>query len=333
MSTTHPSRAEAEPARTPVCVEASGTSPDEAMATLPGIYGGKHWRSTTTDRPYSYRYVAVGDDALTLRRSRLDGFLRGEVHIGGDYVVHWLTAGSVVLDTLGDPVALTAFRPSLSPEGERFVFEATDFDARLVHLDRDLVHDVAGELLGATVRSLRFDVRAQPDAASLARWRDAMAATTALIAAPRTPSVPGPEPLAWHRATRAAAAAFLGLYPPQGDPVHPALLFPRNARIRAAVDFVHAHVSEPLTVGQIAEAAGLSIRSTQESFQRVLGMTPIRYVQELRLERVHADLVAADPGTTDVASVARRWGFLHPGRFSGGYRERFGEFPRDTLRR
>lgn len=51
------------------------------------------------------------------------------------------------------------------------------------------------------------------------------------------------------------------------------------------------------------------------------------------MERVRADLLEADPSTTTVALVARRWGYLHLGRFSGAYRARFGEFPKDTLHR
>lgn len=327
MARAYPPHTDADGPHPPIRLEASGTSPDEAMATLPGIYAGRHWYSTTTDGPYSYRYTAVGGGAMTLRRSELHGMIRGEVHIDGDYVVYWLSRGSVVLDTLGEPVVVPALRPCLSPEGAEFVFEATDYDARLVHLDRALVHDVAGERTGSVVRSLRFDVRRPPEAAALVRWREAMADATAVLAGRET------EPLAWHDVTRAAAAAFLDLYPPQDEPEHPALLYPRNARIRAAVEFVHAHVGEPLTVGQIADAAGLSIRSTQEGFQRVLGTTPMRYLQQLRMERVRVDLADADPGTASVATVARRWGFVHLGRFAGAYQQRFGEFPRETLGR
>lgn len=312
----------------PVRVEASGTSPDEAMATLPGLYAGKHWYSRRTDHPFSYRYSAVGDEDLTFRRSVLDGFLRGSVCTGdGDYVVYWLTRGTVVLDTHRDPIVVTPMRPHLSPEGEEFVFETQDYDTRLVHLGRDLVHDVAAERAGEPVDTLHFDVRRPPDGAALARWRNAMAGATASVG-DRTAA-----PLAWHRATRSVAAAFLGLWSPPVETVHPALRYPRNARVRAAVEHVHAHAAQPLTVAEIAAAAGMSTRSTQEAFQRVLGVTPMQYVQQHRMERVRADLLEADPATTTVAQVARRWGYLHVGRFSGAYRARFGEFPRDSLHR
>ncbi|WIE75643.1 helix-turn-helix transcriptional regulator [Curtobacterium sp. MCSS17_007] len=319
---------ESGPWRPEVRLEAAGTTPDEAMATLPGMYAGNHWHSTTTDGPYSYRYTAVGDAALTLRRSQVHGFLRGEVHVGGDdYVVHWLTAGSIVLDTLGDPLPLPSMRPALSPDGHELVFEATDFDARLVHLDRTLVHDVASERAGTAVRSLCLDVGRRPDPTALTAWRDALTAATAVLTDAE------PAPLAWHEATRSVAAAFLSLFPPQEEELPPELLRPRSARIRAAVEFVHAHAGEPLTVEQIAAAAGLSVRSTQEGFRRLLGVTPMTYVHELRLRRVRAELLVAAPGSATVSAIARRWGFFHLGRFSGTYRQRFGETPKETLRR
>jgi transcriptional regulator GlxA family with amidase domain len=57
------------------------------------------------------------------------------------------------------------------------------------------------------------------------------------------------------------------------------------------------------------------------------------YLREIRLQHVRKDLSAADPTETTVTEIATRWGFLHPGRFSAQYRERFGEPPSATLRR
>ena len=34
----------------------------------------------------------------------------------------------------------------------------------------------------------------------------------------------------------------------------------------------------------------------------------------------------------DVAHIAQRWGFVHPGRFSRAYRAAYGRFPSETLR-
>ena len=102
--------------------------------------------------------------------------------------------------------------------------------------------------------------------------------------------------------------------------------------IRQAVELIEAHAAEPLTVEDVAEAVGLGVRSLQDGFRRYLDTTPINYLREVRLRAVRAELVASDPTRTNVTDVALRWGFLHAGRFSVQYRQRFGESPSATLR-
>ncbi|OIV35479.1 hypothetical protein BIV57_21350 [Mangrovactinospora gilvigrisea] len=102
--------------------------------------------------------------------------------------------------------------------------------------------------------------------------------------------------------------------------------------VRAAVDFLEAHPELPLTTDRVAREALVSVRTLQEGFRRHLGTTPMRYLREVRLRRVRGDLTTADPDRTTVAEIAARWGFVHFGRFSALYRERFGEAPSETLR-
>lgn len=102
---------------------------------------------------------------------------------------------------------------------------------------------------------------------------------------------------------------------------------------RAAKDFVEMHLAEPLTVADIAAAAGVSERTLQSAFRSELATTPIAYLKARRLERARADL--ADAATADavgVTTIAARWGFGHLGRFAAEYRARFGESPSQTLR-
>ena len=56
------------------------------------------------------------------------------------------------------------------------------------------------------------------------------------------------------------------------------------------------------------------------------------YIRRVRLDRIRTELLRADPAVTNVADVARHWGFAHPGRFSATYAARYGEYPSDTLR-
>jgi transcriptional regulator GlxA family with amidase domain len=58
----------------------------------------------------------------------------------------------------------------------------------------------------------------------------------------------------------------------------------------------------------------------------------MRYLRQVRLARVHADLLDASPEQTTVAEVAARWGFVHHGHFAAAYRDRYGHPPVVTLR-
>lgn len=104
---------------------------------------------------------------------------------------------------------------------------------------------------------------------------------------------------------------------------------PRPRQQRLAESYIEANLDQPLTVEDIARAAGISPRGLQLSFRQCRGTTPMGFWRDLRLARARSDLQSGDVRVTD---VALRWGFTHFGRFSETYRARFGESPRDTLR-
>lgn len=106
----------------------------------------------------------------------------------------------------------------------------------------------------------------------------------------------------------------------------------RPRTVKRAIDAMHAHADQPLTMAGLAEIAGTSVRSLQEGFKRHVGMAPMAYLRQVRLARVHAELQRAGPGRITVAKVAHRWGFPHLGRFAAVYRERYGVAPSQTLR-
>ncbi|MHB1468962.1 MAG: AraC family transcriptional regulator [Solirubrobacteraceae bacterium] len=103
--------------------------------------------------------------------------------------------------------------------------------------------------------------------------------------------------------------------------------------VRNAVEQMHARLSSPPTVTELARGAGVSVRALQSGFRRQLGVTPSTYLRDLRLEHAHHDLLSASPadGTT-VTDVCLRWGFAHHGRFAESYRRRYGVSPAQTLR-
>jgi AraC-like DNA-binding protein len=109
---------------------------------------------------------------------------------------------------------------------------------------------------------------------------------------------------------------------------------PGRRTVRQALDHIERHLSEPLTMTGIAAQAGVSIRSIQQGFRDELGVTPMAYVRDRRLERVHEELTDAVEGDgVTVTEIAQRWGFNHLGSFAVLYRRRWGESPSQTLQR
>jgi AraC-like DNA-binding protein len=102
----------------------------------------------------------------------------------------------------------------------------------------------------------------------------------------------------------------------------------RPRTLRRAQEHIHANFAQPMTVTDIAAAAGSSVRRMQEAFHAHLDLSPMTYLRNVRLD--HCRRLLAD-GTATVTDVAQECGFTHLGRFSAAYRERFGELPSHTL--
>ncbi len=314
-------------APTIVRFEFAGHRPDDAVRDLGGVYGAADWEAWPTDGAFDYRYTAVGDTDVTIRRAQFRGSLHGVVPAGGDYVVAWIGSGTGEVERLGDRYALPLETPVLLPPDHDYAFWTADNDHRLVHLDRDFVRRAVAARSGTADGPLCFDDRRPPGPEAARRWQDVLATLARALRAG------GPESPAWHSAKAMAVEVFLEAFPPRPGDLPDVLGHPRNARLRAAVQYIHDHAAEPVTITELSEASGLSVRSVQESFRRVFVVSPLTYLRHVRLDRVRAELLTLDPQVGAVGDVARRWGFAHLGRFSAAYAERFGEYPKQTLRR
>jgi AraC-like DNA-binding protein len=111
----------------------------------------------------------------------------------------------------------------------------------------------------------------------------------------------------------------------------PAPMAVSHAAARRAEDFLAAHLDRPLSLPELAETVGVSIRSLCRAFHDRHGMGPIAFLRRRRLEAARRDLIDAEPGQSDVTRVALRYGFAHLGRFAVDYNKMFGEPPSKTL--
>ena len=104
--------------------------------------------------------------------------------------------------------------------------------------------------------------------------------------------------------------------------------------VRRAARFIQENAGRAITLDDIAEAAGVGARGLQYAFRRHRGDTPTQFLRRVRMDRVHHELMTADPTQGDtVAAIAGTWHFTHPGRFATSYREVYGVPPSETLRR
>lgn len=102
--------------------------------------------------------------------------------------------------------------------------------------------------------------------------------------------------------------------------------------VRRAVDFIRAGSNLPISSQDIANAAGVGLRSLQISFRQAFGKSPWQYLTDCRLDAARASLSDPDKPVS-VTMAALEAGFSHLGEFSRRYYERFGEKPVETRRR
>jgi AraC-like DNA-binding protein len=101
--------------------------------------------------------------------------------------------------------------------------------------------------------------------------------------------------------------------------------------VKQAIDFMHVNMHRPLTIMEVAEAAGVSTRSLQTGFRQFKDTTPAVYLRRIRLEAVHVELSLLE-NRLPVNEVALKWGFTHMGHFAARYRAAFGVYPSETVR-
>jgi AraC-like DNA-binding protein len=103
--------------------------------------------------------------------------------------------------------------------------------------------------------------------------------------------------------------------------------------VKRVVDFIHAHLDQPLDITQLVAISGTSRRSLEQAFRNGLGTSPQRYIQSCRLQAIRKILLRHQPGDLQLSALAFHWGFAQPSHFTAAYKQAFGELPSQTLAR
>ena len=165
-------------------------------------------------------------------------------------------------------------------------------------------------------------------AASNAEPRRLLTATTPFFAVPRAV-----EHLLAYVGTRAEA---LGGAADHVAPLLAAALAESEAEtltpeaVLKAADFMRRAYPRPITCADAAHAAGISTAHLHALFKQWLGMSPGRYLGEIRLEQAKDRLAGSiDP----IVEIALGVGFSEQSAFTRAFRRRFGESPAAYRRR
>jgi AraC-like DNA-binding protein len=102
-----------------------------------------------------------------------------------------------------------------------------------------------------------------------------------------------------------------------------------DSALRAALEAIHEEPPRPLTIADLASAANLSRSAFFDRFTRILGMPPMVYLTEQRLESAYRQL---GEGMAKVLEIALACGYESEASFSKAFKRRYGISP-GTLRR
>lgn len=136
------------------------------------------------------------------------------------------------------------------------------------------------------------------------------------------------DPLAREALRRALLSNLLALLPLAPHEHHAVPPQPQWALVSRAQAHVRADPETPHTVADLCVALGVSRRTLQAAFQKVLGLSPVAWLRTQRLAGAHRSLRHA----RSVAEAATQWGFWHLGLFSRDYKKQFGRLPSQDLR-
>lgn len=97
-------------------------------------------------------------------------------------------------------------------------------------------------------------------------------------------------------------------------------------KVRLAVKLMQRRIEEPLTLPEIAQTIHVTTRQMERLFVRHLGMPPLRYYVQIRIEHARELLLYSERPIIEIAVIC---GFTSTSHFSTWFRRIFGSRPSD----
>ncbi len=306
---------------------------EEARAIQSGAGSSVEVELIDRRQPFAWQAnrVALGD--LSLVTSRYGAGVRGRSRHGHqDYalVVPRHRAGRATQHDASVVVDPTRAAAMFSPGRPASYESDSHYEGMYVHIPGRVVDATLEALVPDTSREpLRFDLSVDLRAvggAECLRLLEFMCAE-----ADREVSVLHAPIVAARLSEALVCALLLGLPHNHSKLVRAPTPAAGAAYVRRAEEYLAANVHKHVSVADLAAVAGVSVRTLHAAFRSHRRSTPLAFVRARRLELARAQLLSGE--VASVTEVAFACGVEHLGRFSAAYAQRFGESPRETLRK
>ncbi len=268
---------------------------------------------------FSMNFVSYGKEVTINARDNSDNYLIKFTLRGATQVRQLHTSFATC------PSTVCVLNPTLPLEDHM----SPDCDMLIVQLAGDHVRQMLSDELGTTLKKpLEFLPLSVPIVGTIASYAHMVMAVCDDINRSRT----GLQPQFVSKQIEHMLISLLLMELPhtysdilRKDPVQA-----EPEMLRHIENYIHSHLSEPISVKDLAVVAGTSVRTLQKTFYHYKGISPMSYLRNCRLEYARKLLLNGDGKPCSVTTVASKSGFTHLSRFAQHYRRRFGELPSAT---
>jgi AraC-like DNA-binding protein len=296
---------------------------DQAVATVAELYGPHALILKPGRAGLNMHFASFEVGKLSISSVEYGCPAIGRQEQSNDYwMFSYLARGGATMD--GEPVRATA--ACVRAPGTLIDISMSE-DVSIVNLivQEDALRAAHAILYGDIPdEKLQFGKRFQPGSDSAVKFADVLQRLHQL------PSSPAAFGAMLERRWQEAALLELLLALPHASASRFAGGAASRCAVDRAIDLMNADPAASVALSELARAAGVGVRALTRAFERRLGISPMRYLQQMRLERVRNDLL---DGQSSVTEIAFRWGFGNLGDFAMQYKARYGERPSETLRR
>lgn len=306
---------------------------DETRALVAGVFCDHRLSLTDRTSQLDYRHRYFRTPAMSFSVIRYGAGVRvAPQALESFFLIQLPLKGGDRIESAKESLLSQPGRGTIHCPGESFSMNWSADCAKLaVRIERDAMERHAAALLGRPLpQRLHFAAEMDTRKGSGLAWERTI--RQLLRSVQQTPELVG-HPL---MQAQFEQLVMSGLLIWQGNTLSNCLGQPtanvQPRHLKLAEDYMRAHLDAPITNEELAALTGISLRTLYNSFRKFRGVSPMRYLRDLRMDKVREALLDAD-GIHNVTTVATQWGFFELGRFAAEYRRRYGESPSDTLRR